>query len=233
MRTRAFTLVERMRKSAFTLIELLVVIGIIAVLVSIAMPAYRGVQERARGVQDASNLRQLGIGFVAYLGDNSDIIFTSTTASGTNSWADYIGPAGTSNYVSDWHAFQSPFDHRPFSSTLPTNVSYGMNTYILALSSTSNNATSFAHPSALMLLGPSEVSTAGSSTAPTYSGKSSSNNPVNYGIGIGGIMGYDTLLNVLFEDAHVATMTATNFNTSGYNPNSTGVSEFWQPTAGQ
>lgn len=57
-------------KNAFTLIELLVVIAIIAVLMSILMPALGRVREQARAVKCLAHLRQWGMVFALYTGDN-------------------------------------------------------------------------------------------------------------------------------------------------------------------
>ena len=50
---------------------------VIAVLASIALPAYTGIQERARVVQDMSNLRQLGLATQMYMNDNDGVIFAT------------------------------------------------------------------------------------------------------------------------------------------------------------
>jgi prepilin-type N-terminal cleavage/methylation domain-containing protein/prepilin-type processing-associated H-X9-DG protein len=225
MRNRAITL--RATRLAFTLIELLVVIGIIALLASIAMPAYRTVQEKAGGIKDASNLKQLGVGLIAYLNDHDDTMFSTASTSGSNSWSSQIGPIGTANYVSDWRAFQSPFDHRPFVTTANANVSYGMNEYIL--SGTTASTTSYHYPSSLMVLGPSETA---NGTTLKFAGTTTSNVTVTPGRGISGVMSNLTLLNVLFMDGHTETLKATNFNLQNYNPGpGNGQSMFWQPSA--
>jgi len=58
------------RRPGFTLIELIVVILIIAVLVSILLPALGGARKEARRIECLTNLKSLGVGLQLYYEDN-------------------------------------------------------------------------------------------------------------------------------------------------------------------
>jgi prepilin-type N-terminal cleavage/methylation domain-containing protein/prepilin-type processing-associated H-X9-DG protein len=60
------------RRTGFTLVELLVVISIIALLLSILMPALSQVKKKAQSVICRNNLRQIGIGSLMYAQNNKD-----------------------------------------------------------------------------------------------------------------------------------------------------------------
>ena len=61
-------------REGFTLIELLVVIAIIAILAAVLLPVLEAAQKKAQETYCLNNMKELGTGFVLYLGDNNDIM---------------------------------------------------------------------------------------------------------------------------------------------------------------
>lgn len=93
-------------RSAFTLVELLVVIGIISVLIGILLPSLAVARSAARSVASLSNLRQVGIGLLAYRNENKGFYPRHSSPSSKvprTRWADDIY-----QYVQSTEVYMSP-----------------------------------------------------------------------------------------------------------------------------
>jgi len=123
---------RRNAKSAgFTLVELLVVIGIIALLISILLPALSRARESARAVACSSNMRQIGLAMMLYAGNNKNqlpclpynttVTYNYTGASGPGSFTyTYAGEGGgfpVFIYSAAYAAYGLWYDLRPYNIT--------------------------------------------------------------------------------------------------------------------
>lgn len=111
----------------FTLVELLVVIGIIALLISILLPALNRARESAKSVVCMSNLRQIGLGMTMYINDNKGMYMPYLLPGAMGAWYHYLvnnqgeWPYNTTSYVQTYRIFDCPADqHIPFSLDPPS-----------------------------------------------------------------------------------------------------------------
>ena len=77
------------RKPGFTLIELLVVLAILSIIAAILFPVFAHVRERARQTTCASNLRQIGLATMQYVGDNNETLFPHPYHDGVVGWVEW------------------------------------------------------------------------------------------------------------------------------------------------
>jgi prepilin-type N-terminal cleavage/methylation domain-containing protein/prepilin-type processing-associated H-X9-DG protein len=73
--------------AGFTLVELLVVIGIIAVLISILLPALSRTRDQANAIKCLANMKQIGTAFVLYVNDNKGAMPYVVNESYWKQWA--------------------------------------------------------------------------------------------------------------------------------------------------
>lgn len=64
----------RVVRRGFTLVELLLVISIIAILVSITIPALGSSRETSRRLKCLTNLKGIGVGFAVYINDSKELL---------------------------------------------------------------------------------------------------------------------------------------------------------------
>ncbi len=213
-----------MKKSAFTLIELLVVISIIAILAGIAMPVFNKVIEKGHATTCLNNLRQLGIGTMAYLTDHEDQIFKKGS---TPKWPEAL----QTKYVTNWKAFRSAFDKRPDNTATPP-VSYGINQNLLNQTTGENafdgNITKVTAASQLIYMAPAVAAT----PEIKFNGDSTQENELTVPTAATDRKSYRGThnnrgqINALFMDSHVASVSYKEFSTSS---GTTDDEKRWKP----
>ena len=137
-----------MKKKGFTLIELLIVMAVIAILIGIAIPAFRGMQDEARKSKAQGDVRVLKIAVESYYKNHSNAYPVATTT-GSTAWQSNL--TGATPRILDAALYD------PFGATSTTEYTY----------ETDTDSTSTAKYYIIYSVGPATTGTASVSTAGT------------------------------------------------------------------
>ena len=138
-------LCQSMQRRAFTIVELLAVIATIAILAALLLPILAKAKIKAQATNCSSNLRQLGLAWIMYSGDNNGRLVESYPVTNLYAWvqgdmriaaeatnAALIRQGKLYNYERNAAIYHCPADKGVVidGQTIPTVRSYSMNSFM-------------------------------------------------------------------------------------------------------
>ncbi|MCC6580120.1 MAG: type II secretion system protein [Phycisphaeraceae bacterium] len=159
---------NRTASEAFTLIELLVVMAIVALLISILLPALRQAREVSKQMACSANLRQIGQVYAQYAAENREYAMPGATSSPSDIWTNMVYRAiravptnAAVNTVENSHLLGTGLTYCPASqwnmNSLNYFTSYTYSVYAMpvvnwATLAGSRKITAFIHPTRMQVM---------------------------------------------------------------------------------
>lgn len=197
-----------MSRRAFTLIELLVVITIIAILISVLLPALKAARENGQATQCAALLKQTAVAMQLYAEDNNDHIPAIVEPGNLNYplWQHKIGPY-LNNMYRGYEILHCPL--LPLEINNSSTIGYGVNMMLIIPNwSSPKNLTRLKKPSITLFVSDTIVRPTATVTNHRYDGRTAVWAPRD------GMPGYEVIAgeadyrhldnaNILYLDSHV------------------------------